>query len=205
MALGTITLDNEAFLLACIKNVKSVDNNGVAKVLSSRPFPSPIKPKLSHEHKSPQMQNSLLFTLIASLTSIQPDFAKIGDLLGQKPHTLYCRYQKLIKNANGGEGDSTTPFTAETMSKAKGRGGKSATKAGGGRKRKAQAEENDDNEEAPKAKVKKGKGGKVKSEPVEDDDDEGMGRYATPLDSFGDEKGGREEEDEGYDEAFMGI
>ncbi|KAE9977245.1 hypothetical protein EG328_002140 [Venturia inaequalis] len=124
---------------------------------------------------------------------IKPDWDKIGALLSMKPHTAYCRWNKIMKTVNVSKGGPASGSVDAINATFGGRGG-GTTKGKGAlkdtpkktpRKLKQMAEVENDDEESATPKAKKMKGGKDEGIKVEE--------YVIVK------SGGRD------DEAYMGV
>ncbi|TID25859.1 putative glucose transporter rco-3 [Venturia nashicola] len=155
MAPATGASENEAFLVACITNVK--DGSGM----------------------------------------IKPDWEKIGALLGMKPHTAYCRWNKIMKTVNisnggsaSGSADAINATFGGSGGTPKGKGTPKVTpKKSPSKRKQAFASDDEDKEEFATPQAKKATGGKkgvVKEEKSEE-------KYFTADSGKGD------------DEAYMGV
>ncbi|QDS73388.1 hypothetical protein FKW77_007642 [Venturia effusa] len=130
---------------------------------------------------------------------IKPDWEKIGDLFGMKPHTAYCRWLKMTKTVDGSNSGSASGSADAINATPRGKGTpKTTPKKPAARKRKQETPEvSDDAKESsatPKPSAKKGrvvKKGVVKDEEVEE-------QYVT-AESL------QKEQSEGYDETYLGI
>jgi hypothetical protein len=153
------------------------------------------------------------------LTRTQPDWNKIGELLGAKPHTLYCRWNKMLKNinlANGGSGSGSAAALGQTFGsgnvtpKRKSKTADTPTRSGG-RRRKQDSVTADSltvevgEDETSKPKPKKNKKAKAESELAEDNSDDNRERKSTLFENIASEKGGLKEERQFFDEAYLGV